>query len=98
MMTTFLCCVIFALVGYIYHLIVERNRWRKNALGNARGRIQKGRELREQEGLLNRNAAKTIAHLKAENEDLRNALQRQKNMNRRLLEQMDRRTQEGGTT
>ena len=98
MIILFLCCVIGALAGYIYHLVGERNRWRENALGNARGRIQKGRELREQEGLLNRNAAKTIAHLKAENEDLQNALQRQKNMNRRLLEQMDRRTQEGGTT
>ena len=97
-MTIFLCCVIGAMALYIYHLVRERNRWRENALGNARGRIQKVRELREQEGLLNRNAAKTIAHLNAENEDLRNALQRQKNMYRRLLEQIDRRTQEGGTT
>ena len=98
MIVTFLCCVIGALVGYIYHLVRERTRWRKNAMGNARVRHDMYKDLREQEGLINQNAAKYITRLEAENRDLRDALQRQKNMYRRLLEQMDRRTQEGGTT
>ena len=98
MIITFLCCVIIAMAGEIYVLAKQRAYWKASAMGNARGRHDMYKDLREQEGLLNRNAAKTIAHLKSENEDLRSALQRQKNRNRRLLEQMDRRTQEGGTT
>lgn len=85
-----------ALAGEIYVLSRRRNYWKDSAMGNARGRIQMGKELREQEGLLNRNAAKAIAQLNAENQDLREELQRQKNLYRRALEQMDRRKRDAG--
>lgn len=91
----FLCCMVGALAGEIYVLLRQRNYWRRSAMGNARGRHDMYKELREQEGLLNRNAAKAIALLNAENQDLREELARQKNLYRRALEQMDRRKKDG---
>lgn len=90
-----LFCAVGALAGEIYVLLRQRNYWKDSAMGNARGRIQMGKELREQEGLLNRNAARAIALLNAENQDLRDELQRQKNLYRRTMEQMDRRKKDG---
>lgn len=86
-----LFCAVGALAGESWVLVRQRNYWKDSAMGNARGRIQLGKELREQEGIINRNAARAIAQLNAENQDLRAALARTENINRNLLRQMDRR-------
>ena len=85
-----------ALAGEIWVLVRKRNYWRRSAMGNARGRHDMYKELREQEGLMNQNAARYITQLEAENRDLRDELQRQKNLYRRALEQMDRRKRDAG--
>lgn len=95
-MIVFLCCLVGALAGEIYVLAQQRAYWRRSAMGNARGRHDMYKELREQEGLINQNAARYITQLEAENRDLRDELQRQKNLYRRALEQMDRRKKDAG--
>ena len=86
-----LLCADGALAGEIYVLAKRRAYWKDSAMGNARGRHDMYKELREQEGLINQNAARYITQLEAENRDLRDELRRQKNLYRRALEQMDRR-------
>ena len=85
-----------ALAGEIWVLVRQRNYWKDSAMGNARGRHDMYKELREREGLINQNAARYITQLEAENRDLRDELQRQKNLCRRALEQMDRRKRDAG--
>ena len=86
-----LCGMIGALAGEVYVLVRQRNYWRKSAMGNARGRILKDKQFAEERGQIQRKAAKEIVRLNAENQDLRDDIQRLRNINRNLLRQMDQR-------
>ena len=90
-----LIIILFALVGALagetYVMVKKRNYWKSSAMANARARILKDKEAEAHEGQINRKAAAAINRLNAENEELRDELQRLRNMNRQLLRQMDRR-------
>ena len=69
----------------------EKLRYRDAALKNGRAAIQKGKELREMDGQINRRAAHKIAEQNAVIEELEGEIRRLRNINRNLLKQMDRR-------
>lgn len=86
MMTTFLCCVIGALSGYIYHLIQNREYWKDKALAEAKKRLTKDTE-RE-------NAHRAEVHrlnqmLTKKSEQIQN-LERNNNVLRQLNDQLVR--------
>lgn len=83
--------VIGFLIGEVYVQIKQKRYWKDSAMGNAHARHEMYKELRDQDNLINKNAARNIKRLEAENQDLRDALQRQRNLNRSMMRQMDRR-------
>ena len=73
---------------------VERRRgkyWQKCAIANARAKIQKDHASDVEKQQINRKAAREIVRLNAAVEDLQSEIQRQRNINRNLLRQMDKR-------
>jgi len=91
----FLIVILFAVIGLlageVYVQYKQKKKWKASAMGNAHARHAMYKDLREQGNLINKNAAMNIKRLEAENQDLRDALQRQRNLNRSMMRKMDRR-------
>ena len=87
--------ILFGLIGFligeVYVQWKQKRYWKASAMGNAHARHEMYKNLREQDNLINRNAAMNIKRLEAENQDLRDALQRQRNLNRSMMRTLDRR-------
>ena len=69
----------------------EKLRYRDAALKNGRARLQRDEAHRDEIGQINRRAAHKIAEQNATIEELDGEIRRLRNINRKLLKQMDRR-------
>lgn len=90
-MTVFLLCVIGALVGYIYHLIQNREYWKDKALAEAKKRLTRDTDADQ----AHRAEIHRLNRILTQKTEKIQALERNNNVLRQLNDQLVRK---GGTT
>ena len=74
----------------LYFTNKRMEMWRDHSIKNGRAAIQKGKELRELDGQINRRAAKRIAEQNAVIEELEGEIRRLRRMNETYKKQLER--------